>query len=95
MPNNLFNFPMYMKEPNQPGAYGNPLAGLMDDKEDAQQASQGRPSPFRLLNPQYTPMQGDKRKAKNKRNLEDLEMPEIGGVPSFKAIRENPNEVRT
>lgn len=30
MPNQLFQFPMYMKSQGMPGAAGNPLAGLVD-----------------------------------------------------------------
>lgn len=93
MPNYLFNFPMYMKDPSQEGAYGNPLSGLMDD--EMQQTSKGSKSPFQFLNPQYTPLQRDKRKIKNRNNLQDLEMPTIGGVPPINAIRERPDEVRT
>jgi hypothetical protein len=94
MPNNIFNFPMYMKEQGQQGAYGSPLSGLMDAPADSQQASQKTKSPFQLLGTRFTPLQKGQQEQRDEENLQGMEMPEIEGVPQLNAVRKR-NEVRT
>ena len=98
MPNNLFNFPMYMKQQGQEGAYGNPLAGLMDEEtqQDEQSVSQPeRRSPFQMIPTRYNPLQMEQQMKRNQDNLDMLQQPSVQGVPSLNAVRRNPNEVRT
>ena len=92
MPNNLFNFPMYMKQQGQESSYGNPLAGLVDDEQDVQEE---KPNPFQMIPTRFTPLQIEQRKQRDKINLESLDMPQIEGVPSFNAIRKNPSYTKT
>ena len=77
MPNQMFQFPMYQKSQGMPGAYGNPLAGLMDGEkeQDVQAVAQPeKPNPFQLIPTRYTPLQRGQQMQRNEDNLEGLEL---------------------
>ena len=95
MPNQMFQFPMYQKSQGMPGAYGNPLAGLMDGEKEQAVAQPEKPNPFQMIPTRFNPLQKEQQMQRNKTNLQSLEMPQMEGVPSFDAIRKNPSYTRT
>jgi len=104
----MFQFPMYQKSQGMPGAYGNPLAGLMDG-EAGKVAPQempknpfqmipnnsGQENPMRLIPTRFNPLQKEQQMERDKTNLESLDMPQIEGLPPLNAIRKNPSYTRT